>query len=931
MSSRPPLTRVIKLPKHFLLGKGSHAPHENSSASSLNLLQYPMALAQPHTTVPILQSSSSLGPSANRDPRHSSFSEGDHEKGHSFSSSSSSNPPPPLSTSSSSLEVLHPGFEHSHPLSMRRWVREADELCVASMRRSERLESIHTYMATYKLRDPQWEPLLLPEVHVLEGGLHVQPSEDKDEGQRVAGDAGEAAMKEMWRDKIKGTPSFSSFLQDTEERQFEEDLSSKKRQSNARARRRHWNEVYINYNKMTSLELMSRHANFALKHIVQRGHAMYFITVSQHSLLAPRGLVEASHITCAYGVRGERLRTYMKHIGPLDARDVLHLDPKTRRVTWEWNRPNVPRGVVALSTVEGYGTWFQRKPMLWQRSRRIGALQAQMGTHQFLLAPPETVGRLRDYEVSLLEPHIRVFGGISTPLPDISSASLSSSPFSTEKVETAGSTSGSGVGAGGGAMAVGLIASSQVAQNPKLYMGQFEAPVIAALDAVHQLAHRSALHHHLVRPPAASPLATPSPVVAPTSPPDVSASPAGLPQQNEGPSEKKAGGGGQDVRARLHMEQFLPISWTTRTPPPYVPLEGELPFSLQLSRPSVLHLSSSLDKKENGSNRESSSTALPASPSTIGSPLVRGRNVFRRARYRRHGGVGSGKEREEWVPEKTALPVAFMEFIIHQGVDHYVFDDSPSSRPMKWWNQKSNMPYNGYMYCMRSSWLDDVEPALNIVNPLRSKTRGSWNREEDGYGGNGIQPPKGENKEQNVRVGRLARTTRKRQGIAPEIVLPGESYVVGHRDADWHTNRCPAHHSSSTRGTLHYSQPPQGKGTQSLNGNAESEKELDLQRTDEEGLATMQEGGIEDSMSSGNEDVVIYMSDNDTKDSLCSPTSSSSVPLSLLVPPNPIAAARVARYQRAAMRLQKRMKRKKKHRFGAERKESKEGQEEEKK
>lgn len=51
---------------------------------------------------------------------------------------------------------------------------------------------------------------------------------------------------------------------------------------------------------------------------------------------------------------------------------------------------------------------------------------------------------------------------------------------------------------GGAAQATGLIASTQVAQNAKLYLGQFEAPAFVVLDAVEQLSHYSALDHKLI-------------------------------------------------------------------------------------------------------------------------------------------------------------------------------------------------------------------------------------------------------------------------------------------------------------------------------------------------------------------------------------------------------------------------------------------------
>lgn len=932
MSSRAPLTRVVTLPKCFLRSKGGHDLHDTPMSTSLTLLQYPVAMAQPHTTLPMLhhQGSGHRAPPSLRSPSS--------DVEDSFTSSFSSSPPPPLSTSSDS-EVLHPGFEHSHSLASRRWVREADELCVSSMRRSERLESINTYVATYKLNHPQWEPLLLPEVHVLDADpddlTESKPEHWKAEkdggldgegrkGNRFEGNtvmSSRRASDSTYKNSECAVPLCSFHTRAKEER----DSSSER-----------WGEVYINYNKMTSLELMSRHANFALKHLVQRGHAMYFITISQHSLLAPRGLVEASHVTCAYGVRGERLRTYLKHVGPLDARDILRVDPKTKRVEWEWNRKNVRRGVVAVSLVEGYGTWFQRKPMLWQRSRRIGALQAQMGAHQFLLSPPETVGRLRDYEVSLLDPHVRLFGRSPAPFPvyptttqelpghlsssrkekESNTSGSGGSSMTTTNTETSNGGAGIG-GGGGGAMAVGLIASSQVAQNPKLYMGQFEATVITALDAVHQLVYRSALHHHLVLPFDSSMNSMRSSSTS-TSASSSSTSSAGVPPQVRDEGEAKANGEGNSnpppppprhrctraniLRSRLCMEQFLPISWTTRTPPPYVPLEGELPFSIQLSRPSVFHLSPFSyinNEKFNGSssNEEVITSFSPSSSSTstIGSPMLQGKSVFR---HRQHRGAGEYGMRASG---DAALPVTLMEFIIHQGVDHYVFDDSPSARPMKWWNQKSNMPYNGNIYCMRSSWLDVAEPALRLENPLRSTRMGRHQDNSDNRREGGSTASRRANAEKRKVEHNRDKGRGRRVGVG-EIILPGECYLVGHRDCDWPIADEPSCPSSARKRQY----PMYGEMEKSGCGREDASEEgsvvvgTSADNRDENERTGFTSLTKRKSLSSSLD--VHHRNEGSTL------LSSTSIPLTLMLPPNTIAAERMHRYRRAALCLERKKK-----------------------
>lgn len=546
-----PLTRSVRIDRTLnpQLRNGRH-----------NLLTYPMVFSQKETVLPL--AAPSLSQLALVDA---------------WSSSHSSPPPPPSSSVKFTAENDdHERHQRTTLPAMRRWIRESDELCIASLRRSNNMNRINTYIATYKFDDPQWRPLLLPEVHVIPRSTASSAVGNEAE---TATAVAATTIEEAGEPPASASPSSLG------------------------------HDVFIDYNKLTTIELISRHVNYALRHLVQKGHAMYLVNFAQHSLLEMRGLVESSYVTCSYGIRGERLRTHIVHSGPVDVREVLVVDPETGRVSYDFSKPHVRRGVVAVSTVEGYGTWFQRKPMLWQRTRRIGALQSQMGCFNYQLSDAASVGRLRDYEVALLDPHVRM------------------------------------IGTDGGAEAVAIVASSQIARNPKLYMGQFEAPIVTAVDAVHQLLHRAALHHELVRPSTAYDSST---------------------------------GGAVQLRERLSMERMLPVSWITRTPPPYVPLEADLPFRIQLSRPSVVHP---------GSGPE----AVPVIYSTggsVGSPMVKG------------------------------VPLSLFEYNIHQGVDHYVFDDAPSARPMKWWNQKSTIPYNGLVYCMRSGLLDHVEPAESLGNPL---------------------------------------------------------------------------------------------------------------------------------------------------------------------------------------------------------------------
>ncbi|KAG5509064.1 hypothetical protein JKF63_06072 [Porcisia hertigi] len=570
----------------------------------MRLLTYPMALAQRGATTPLIHSPTlNLGPADVPAARPladtlSCFNRGG-DGGARLPPAAIANDqfvegPSAVTTAGGERANANDNTNAHHTLpAPRRWVRDADELCVASIHRSNNINRINSYIATYKFDDPQWRPLLLPEVHVLPKARAASTDTPKNpsthEQQCVA--------------------SHSSPLS-ADQRTFADG-----------------HDVFIDYNKFTMLELVSRHANYALRHLVQKGHAMYLVNFAQHSVLQMRGLVEASYVSCAYGIRGERLRTHIIHTGPVDVREVLEINHETLRVSFNLKKPHVRRGVVAVSTVEGYGTWFQRKPMLWQRTRRIGALQSQMGSYDYQLCDCAEVGRLRPYEVSLLAPHVRL------------------------------------IGSQGGADAVALVASSQVAQNERLYMGQFEAPVLTALDAVHQLIHRTALHHRLLRPAVTEGVAGDT------------AAPAAFEDPRLGELRRLAG-----------MERFLPVSWVTRTPPPYVPLESDLPFRIQLSRPAVIHT----DARCSG-NGTKTTAGFPTGGS-VGSPFVKG------------------------------VPLSLFEYNLHQGVDHYIFDDAPSARPLKWWNQKSNMPYSGYVYGMRSGLLDYVEPAEQLPNPLAPPT-----------------------------------------------------------------------------------------------------------------------------------------------------------------------------------------------------------------
>nr|CCC47913.1 conserved hypothetical protein [Trypanosoma vivax Y486] len=539
------------------------------SRARVRLLTYPMALSQPNATVPLVQRCAKV---RQRNP------ENQVDSSNALSHLSCSVKVRATPTASQYEREFRRGTHLSYPY---RWLRQPDELCVAQLRRCRDVNRINSYVVTYKFDDPQWTPFLLPEVTLRRGGGGETPSQSVEGEGHGSGGGGSGSSSCRQCDK---------------------------------------NCVHINHNKLITLECMARHANYSLRHIVQKGHGVYLIHHAQHSILQPKGVIEQSFVTCSFGIRGERLRTDIVHVGPIYSEDILDVrlnDPGTHvRCCFDFQRQGVRRGVVAVSQVEGYGTWFQRKPMLWQRSRRIGALQSQLGAFAYDLAAPGEVGKRHDYEVSLLAPHMKFFNeGMS------------------------------------GAEAIGVIASSQVAQNERLYLGEFEAPAITALDAVHQLSHALALRCKLVAP--FNLKGEHLSGVVPDSTGEVK---------------------GNALREPDEMETLLPLSWATRTPPPYVPLESDLPFKLQMSRPSVITC-------------ERESYALPTG-GTVGSPFVHG------------------------------APLVMFEYNVHQGVDHYVFDDAPSARPMKWWSQKSNLPYSGYMYFVRSNQLHRVVPSEEIPNPL---------------------------------------------------------------------------------------------------------------------------------------------------------------------------------------------------------------------
>ena len=209
----------------------------------------------------------------------------------------------------------------------------------------------------------------------------------------------------------------------------------------------HWRPILsLPAGNPIALEMRARHCNFALKHIAQKGHAAYNIQHVQHSILRPEGVAERAYVETSTP-KGDRLLTNIIHEGVLNPKDIGNI--------------NAPRGVIAISQVQGYANAFQRKPNLWQRSRRIGALQSEMGAIEWELHGPQEVGRTDAGHVMLLSPHTRfVGGGLST---------------------------------------LAIVSSLQIAQHPFHYVGEFEAPATTVVDALHQAAHLLARKNKLIK------------------------------------------------------------------------------------------------------------------------------------------------------------------------------------------------------------------------------------------------------------------------------------------------------------------------------------------------------------------------------------------------------------------------------------------------
>ena len=328
----------------------------------------------------------------------------------------------------------------------------------------------------------------------------------------------------------------------------------------------HWAKILaLPVGNPIGMEMRARHCNYALKHLVQQGHAFYAIQHTKHSVLHPYGIAERSYVESGRATVGDRLVTQIFHEGPLDSRLPLE---------------ESPRGVVAISTVQGLANGISRREMLLERSRRIGALQAEVGAQDWELIDPVDVGRKTHDEVMVLAPSTEFFaGGMTTKA---------------------------------------IVSSAHVARHPFHFTTDFEAPASTVIDAVHQACHRLAKHHELVKP-----------------------------------------------TDTLHL-----LGGTISSRFPFTPVENDLHFKMQLSRPEVMH-----------SREQYPST-------TLGAPLVDG------------------------------APIFAVQFGVFQGVENYLYDDQPSSRPMKWWQQASSLPYFGNLYFCRDANVAKLRPFEDVPNPF---------------------------------------------------------------------------------------------------------------------------------------------------------------------------------------------------------------------
>jgi hypothetical protein len=190
-------------------------------------------------------------------------------------------------------------------------------------------------------------------------------------------------------------------------------------------------------------ELRARHVNVSLRHLVQKGHALYLITDTEHTVFHPHGLAERSFVTVSLGRGGDRLKCLLVHEGPVDAAN-----------------PSGDRDVVGLSVSHSFAMPFDRRKMVVERSRRIGTIQAGMGAMDWALLEPPMVGREKPEDVFLLHNHTQMLSG--------------------------------------GMQSAGIVSSINVAKHAYHYVTEFEAPSTVQADIVAQMGFFVGSQHDLL-------------------------------------------------------------------------------------------------------------------------------------------------------------------------------------------------------------------------------------------------------------------------------------------------------------------------------------------------------------------------------------------------------------------------------------------------
>jgi hypothetical protein len=401
-----------------------------------------------------------------------------------------------------------------------------------------------------------------------------------------------------------------------------------------------------------ALEIRARHVNYGLRHLVQKGHALYIVHSTDHTVLHPRGLATRTHVTCALDGRDEHLLTQMVHEGPLDAED-----------------PDGPVGVVAMSLARSVAGPFHRRPMLWQRSRRVGALQAQLGAYDWVMHDPHVVGRADSNEVLLLKNETTFVGG--------------------------------------GLTTKGICSSLAIAHHPYHYTHQFEAPPAVGVDAMHQAAYLCAARNETVDDESREPLhalawstRTPYPWMPieldlpfyiTCSSPQVHRTPV-LPElleqhaAEQARRESEAGetvlGGTKRGNKKGSSKQQSPLMNDKR------PTKGRAKriqtddeegtpewFAAQAAKHETEHAVRGAALISAALN-EGRAHTLP--PRTIGTPYH----------------VGGA--------------ILHMEVGLKQGAPEYTYDQGPSSRSSQWWSQKFSIPYESSIYLARDGQLENL-------------------------------------------------------------------------------------------------------------------------------------------------------------------------------------------------------------------------------